>query len=348
MKMRRRAPVTWKMFPNMPVLLVAVALLWRPCLASSPKGESGEPLLSKLIDLPLPGQPSRFDYQSLDSKARRLYFSHMGDGELVVLNTETREVVAHLPGFPRTTGVLVVPELQKAFVSVPGNREVAVVDTRTLKVLSRVPDGEFPDGLAYAPEVHKVFVSDEKGGKETVIDGQTNQRIGSIDLGGEIGNTQYDPASRLIFANVQSTGELVAIDPKSDRIVGRHALKGGDGPHGLLIDAPKMLAFAACEGDSKLLVIDMETFGVKQVLSTGEGPDVLALDTGLERLYVATESGIVSIFQLHGRTLEKLQDLSVAPNAHTISVDSNTHEVYLPLKSVEGHPVLRIMKPPLP
>src|SRR5436309_8497306 len=107
------------------------------------------------------------------------------------------------------------------------------------------------------------------------------------------------PASHLIFANVQSMGELVAIDPTSDRIVGRHALKGGDGPHGLLIDAPKMLAFAACEGDSKLLVVDMETFDVKQVLSTGQGPDVLALDFGLERLYVATESGIISIFQLH-------------------------------------------------
>jgi len=307
MKTRRRAPV----------VLVAAALLWGPPLASFPRAESAEPLLSRLIDVPLPGQPSRFDYQSLDPKAKRLYFSHMGDGELVVLNTDTREIVAHLPGFPRTTGVLVVPELQKVFVSVPGNHEVAVVDTRTLKVLARVPDGEFPDGLAYAPEVHKVFVSDESGGKETVIDGRTNERIGSIDLGGEIGNTQYDPASRLIFANVQSTGELVAIDPKSERIVGRHALKGGAGPHGLLIDAPKRLAFAACEGDSKVLVVDMETFDVKQVLSTGEGPDVLALDSGLDRLYVATESGIVSIFQL-------------------------------PLKSVEGHPVLRIMKPPLP
>ncbi len=147
---------------------------------------------------------------------------------------------------------------------------------------------------------------------------------------------------------MQTTGELVAIDPQSDRIVGRHALKGGDGPHGLLIDATKRLAFAACEGDSKLLVVDMETFEVKQVLSTGGDPDVLALDTGLERLYVATESGIVSIFQLHGRTLEKLQDLSVAPNAHTISVAPGTPEVYLPLKSVGGHPVLRIMKPPLP
>jgi DNA-binding beta-propeller fold protein YncE len=328
-----------------PVVLVVAALLLGVPPGSSSGAASPEPILSRVIDLPLPGQPSRFDYQSLDSEAKRLYFSHMGDGELVVLNTETREVVAHLPGFPRTTGVLVVPALHKVFVSVPGNHEVAVVDTGTLKVLARIPDGEFPDGLAYAPEVQKVFVSDERGGKETVIDARTNQRVGTIDLGGEIGNTQYDPASRLIFANVQTRGEMVAIDPKTERVVARHPLKGGDSPHGLLIDAPKRLAFAACEGDARLLVIDMDNFEVKQVLATGEDPDVLAFDSALERLYVATESGIVSIFQLDGRALRKLQDLLVAPNAHTVSVDSGTHEVYLPLKNVEGHPVLRIMRP---
>src|SRR5213594_2485240 len=348
MKVRARSPNAWTGVTRSPALMIPLVALWTCPFAISQEAASSGASLTKLIDIPLPGKASRFDYQSYDPTSKRLYFSHMGDGELVVLDTETRKIVAHLPGFPTTTGVLVVPELHRVFVSVPGNHEVAVVDTQTLKVLARIPDGEFPDGLAYAPEVHKVFVSDEKGGKETVIDARTNRRVGSIDLGGEIGNTQYDSVSHLIFANVQTSGELIAIDPKLDRIVGRHALKGGEGPHGLLIDAPKMLAFAACEGDSKLLVVDMETFDVKQVFSTGKGPDVLALDSGLERLYVATESGIVSIFQLRGRTLEKLQDLSVDPNAHTISVDSNTHEVYLPLKSVEGHPVLRIMKPPLP
>src|SRR5438093_11432187 len=94
-----------------PVLLVAAALLWLPCLASSPKRESAGPHLLKLIDLPLPGQPSRFDYQSLDSQAKRLYFSHMGDGELVVMNTESREGGADPPVFRRARGVLGVPEL---------------------------------------------------------------------------------------------------------------------------------------------------------------------------------------------------------------------------------------------
>src|SRR5215510_9083365 len=155
-------------------------------------GASRSPALVTLADIPLPGKPSRFDYQSFDPKTKTLYFSHMGDGELVVFDTAARKVTAHLPGFPTVTGVLAVPALHRVFASVPGNHEVAVVDTKSLKVVARIPDGEFPDGLAYAPEAGKVFVSDERGGKETVIDASSNRRIDTIDMGGEVGNTQYD------------------------------------------------------------------------------------------------------------------------------------------------------------
>jgi DNA-binding beta-propeller fold protein YncE len=246
------------------------------------------------------------------------------------------------------TGVLAVPDLHRVFASVAGNHEVAIVDTETTKVVARVPAGKFPDGLAYSPETGKVFVSDERGGKETVIDVKTNRRVNTIDMGGEVGNTQYDAGTHQILANVQTRNEVVVIDPQTEKVVGRHALAGGESPHGLLIVADRRLAFAACEGDSKLLVIDLETFQVKQVLSTGDGPDVLAFDPGLERLYVATESDIVSVFQLQGKTLQKVEDVRVGPNAHTISVNPETHEVYVPLKNVNGRPVLRIMKPVVP
>jgi DNA-binding beta-propeller fold protein YncE len=309
---------------------------------------AGSPTLSTIVDVPLPGGATRFDYQSFDPKTKMLYIAHMGDGELVVFNTQTRKVIANLSGFPTVTGVLAIPELHRVFASAAGSHEVAVLDTEALKIVARVPAGKFPDGLAYSPETGKVFVSDERGGKETAIDTKTNRRVRTIDMGGEVGNTQYDAGAHHILANVQTRNQVVVIDPQTEKIIGRHALAGGESPHGLLIVATKRLAFAACEGDSKLLVVDLDTFEVKQVMATGEGPDVLAFDPGLERLYVATESDIVSVFQLHGRTLEKLEDLRVAPNAHTISVNPETHEVFLPLENVNGHPVLRIMKPPLP
>jgi DNA-binding beta-propeller fold protein YncE len=303
------------------------------------------PVLSPVVDVPLPGRPTRFDYQSFDPGTGRLYISHMGDGELVVFDTGARKVIAHLAGFPLVTGVLVVPRIHRVFASVAGRHEVAVVDTQTLRIVARTPAGQFPDGLAYSPETGKIFVSDERGGQETVIEAKTGHRLGTIDMGGEVGNTQYDASSHQILANVQTRGQIVVIDPASERIFARHDLAGGRSPHGLLIDAAEQLAFAACEGDAKLLVVDLKTFQVTQVLATGEDPDVLAFDPGLGRLYVATESRVVSIFALKGRTLEKLQDLRVGADAHTVSVNPRTHEVYLPLKDVGGHPVLRIMEP---
>ena len=269
----------------------------------------------------------------------------MGDGEIVVFDTKAAKVIANLPGFPVVTGVLAVPSLKLLYASVTQNHEIAVVDTESLKVIKRIKDGEFPDGLAYAPETNKVFISDESGGVETVIDARNNERIATIKMGGEVGNTQYDPVSRRIYACVQTTSEFVAINPETDKIEARYPLKGANHPHGFYIDARQGKAYIACEGDAKLLVVDMKTHQIEKTFPVGNGPDVLAFDRDLGMLYVACESGVVSIFKVSGNGLKKKGDFEVGPNSHSVSVDKKTHQIYFPLKNVHGRPVLRIMVP---
>jgi len=162
---------------------------------AGPRAATGASLLSPVADVPLSGGATRFDYQSFDPRTNRLYLSHMGEGELVVFDTQARRVVASLGGFPTVTGALVVPELHRVFASAAGSHEVVIVDTETLKTLARVPAGEFPDGLAYAADAHKVYVSDEGEGKETVIDVETNRRVATIDVGGEAVRFRIAPDS---------------------------------------------------------------------------------------------------------------------------------------------------------
>lgn len=305
---------------------------------------AGAEVLRPVADIPLPGGTTRFDYQSFDPSTNRLYISHMGDGRVVIVDTRKRRVVASLPGFPGATGIRVVPALQSVFVSVTGNGEIAVLNTASLKV-KRIPDGEFPDGIAYAVDAGKVYVSDERAGHETVIDARTMRRIGTIDIGGEAGNTQYDPASKHILVNVQSTNEMVEIDPATDTVTARHRLKGGKSPHGLELVTNRRIAFAACEDDSKLLVIDLEKWKTIETLKTGRGPDVLAFDDALGLLYVGTESEVVSVFDLEGNDLDRQGDVEVGPNAHSVAIDPGTHEVFVPLENVGGRPVLRVLLP---
>jgi DNA-binding beta-propeller fold protein YncE len=319
---------------------------WASPNVRTTKPSTGSIPLVLVADVPLPGPAKRFDYQSFDSTTGRLYISHMRGDRLVVFDTRAQKLVASNEGFPGATGVWAVPQLHRVFVAVTGRHEVAVVDDRTLAVVARVSGARFPDGIAYAPTEQKVFVSDESGEADVVIDARSNTTTGRIALGGEAGNTHYDAVSHCIVVAVQTKNELAAIDPASERIVARYPM-ACDHPHGFLIDEPNRLAFVTCEGDAKLLVVDLRTMRTMATLRTAGNPDVLALDPGLGRLYVGCESGAVSVFEerfTEGRIALAPIGEYRAPHAHSVSVDPTTHRVYVPLQDVNGRPTLRILE----
>ena len=300
--------------------------------------------LKRVADIPMPGPANRFDYQSLDATQGRLYISHMNASQLVVFDTNKREVVANLDGFSSVHGVWAVPELGRVYASVTGEHKVAAVDMKTLKTLAKVGPIKYPDGIAYAPGPQRVFVSDEHGDVDAVIDTKTNSLVASIPLGGGAGNTVYDSGSEHILVAVHEKNELAAIDPANLQIIGHYPMTGIESPHGIALDQAGRLAFVAGEDNHMLAVVDLNTMKVLATHPVGEDPDVLAFDPGLKRLYVSAESGNVFVFRENGKTLVDEGHISI-PHAHTVCVDPNSHLVYFPLENIDGHPLLRIMEP---
>jgi DNA-binding beta-propeller fold protein YncE len=299
-----------------------------------------------VAEVPMPGPPVRFDYQSLDTGKGRLYIAHMNANQLVVFDVNARKVVANLDGFDRVHGVWVVPRIGRVYASVTGKHQVAVVDARTLAVLARVTGVDYPDGIAYAPDAKRVFVSDEHGKADGVIDATTNEFIKSVPLGGEAGNTVYDPTAKRILVAVHESGELVALDPATATITARYPLPGIEEPHGIALDPAHKLAFVAGAQNGELAVVDLTTMRVLATHTIGRDPDVLAFDPEWGRLYVSAESGTVSVFTEQsgagGVTLHHDGDFFM-PHAHTVAVDPRTHLVYFPLENIAGKPLLRIM-----
>ncbi len=309
---------------------------------SSSVSPTGLPL-KKIAEFALPGRPTRLDYQSLDAHRHLLFIAHLGDSVVIVFNTKTSRVVTTIPGIAAVHGVLAVPSRNTVYASATGTDELVAIDEQSFKIKWRAPAGIYPDGIAFDPLTQRLFVSDEHGNTEAVIDATRGIRIATIALGGEVGNTQYDPRSRHIFANVQSRTELVEIDPRSAVVIRRMHLDGCEGNHGLLIDAVNVRAFVGCEDSSTFLWIDLPTMRTRQAWPTGNGPDVLALDAKAGIVYVGSESGVVSIFR-NGKTVTKMAEGLLAPEAHTVSVDPQSRLSYWPLEDVVGRPVLRIME----
>jgi DNA-binding beta-propeller fold protein YncE len=300
--------------------------------------------LREVARLALPGPANRFDYQSVDPAARRLYISHMDGDRLLVFDLRRRKVAKSF-NVPGVHGVIAVPQLARAYASATNVQQVVTIDTRRERVLGYAQAGEYPDGLAYDSADRRVFVSDEAGGAEIVLDAN-GRRLGRIALGGDAGNVQYDRGSGRILVDVQTRNDIAVIDPRSRKIIARIPVPGCANDHGLLVDVPRRLAFVACDGNARLFVLDLRTMRFIGSATVGPGPDVLAFDPGLRRLYVAAESGVVTVFRETRNGVAKLGQALLAPHAHTVAVDPATHLVYFPLESTpSGRPQLLIMAP---
>lgn len=322
-------------------LLFALPVALLGCRASA-QASRQKPEWRIVADVPLPGKAVRFDYQSFDETAGRLWIAHMGAGEVLAFDVSTRQIVARVPDMPGVTGIRVVPSLSRVFAALSAGHEVAVLDSRSGRVLARVPGGRFPDGLAYAPRANKLFVSDEYGRQELVIDVASLRPRPPIPLGGEAGNTQYDSIAGRIWVAVQTRNELASIDPLTDSVVDRISVEGIEHPHGFYVDAERRLIYVTGEENGKVGVLDLGTRRIIHTYPVGQEPDVLAMDPRRNRLFIGSESGVIAAFDVRDDSLVPLPRYT-ASHAHSVAVDPSSHLVYVPLENVGGRPILRIL-----
>ncbi len=321
-------------------------------VASSPllaqQENTRQSCLTTVSDIPLPGHSTRYDYQSIDPQRRLLFIAHLGDNAVTVFDLKTQTVLKNITNIPSPHGILAVPELGRAFVSATGADEIYAIDEQSLMTVGTVAAGHFPDGIAFDPRSERIFVSDEFGKTVTAIDAPGLRQVGKIEIGGTVGNTHYDPTSRMILTADESSDELLEIDPATLHITERIKLPGCRGAHGFVVGQKPHFAYVTGEDNASLVAVDLTARDVIQKFSVGRGPDVLAIDKGLGILYVASESGVVSVFKISDRGLSGMCEGRLWAHAHTVCVDQVTHRVFFPLQSVRGIPILRIVLPSVP
>lgn len=305
------------------------------------------------------------------------------DGNIVVFDTRQYKVVGLL-NIPQVAGIVLAPDLHKVYAADANDNTIFAIDEQTLKAAPiQLQDNDSPDGLVYDQVDHLIFVSDpgtpptldsniidRKNQNETVINALTDKVIARISLGidgqwgDDVGHVKFDPGLHRAFVVVQQlpnpddpnpnllpppgTARLVAIDPVTYHVINR--LKLPDlcfTPHGMAIDTEQHIAFIACvDADPPSLIrVDLQTMTVipEHPWPVEIKPDIVTIDRPLHLIYVGCGIGI-AVFQEEGRNLKWLGNYNYAINMHTVAVNEETHEIYLPLTRVGNRPVLRIMR----
>ncbi len=299
-------------------------------------------LLTLDRDVPLPGGATRFDYQEIDAAHAQLVVAHMNDNAVLVLSLADGTVKKLLPNIPTPRGVAVGDN--KIFVtSTPGH--LVIIDATTLAEISRVTTGTSPDGDAFDPDDRIVGVSDQGDGALSLIANAGTGTRTAVPLGTETGNVVYDASRKQFWITVVAANppdQLVEVDPKTAKVTASIPLPGCSGAHGLRLHPDGQSAFIACESNDKLARVDLGGSHAIEIGDTGSGPDVLSIDPGRGWLYVAAESGDLTVWDIGKPGVSLVGHDHPGASSHTVAADPATHRVFFPL---ESGPVLRIMKP---
>jgi DNA-binding beta-propeller fold protein YncE len=328
------------------LVMAVVAIAGAAVSGGNPTGiasAAGSPL-RKVAQFELPGPPGkRFDYLAIDEDHNYLLSAHLGAGLLHVIDLKTNSVVATVRDVPGVEGVAYISEGRKAYTANWGENKIGVVDLERMSVIKRLPTEAKPDGIAYTAPFRKAYVSNERAKAESVIDVGSDTIVKVLRFDSDTGVPVYDPVARKVYVNLQDQNTLAVIDPATDAVVGHYRVDGCQGNHGMAVDAERRRAFLSCEGNDTLTVVDLDTYRAIAHLPMAKGADVVMVDPGLARVYVACSSGAISVFQMDDSThFRKLADVPVEPRIHSLAVDTRSHRVYVPAEQERGRPASKM------
>jgi DNA-binding beta-propeller fold protein YncE len=296
----------------------------------------------------LPGRASRFDYQDIDPGRGHLVIAHMNDGTVLITDLRDGSVLREIKGIPTARGIAVGDEVGIIFVTSSPN-QLVLIDANSLSEVKRVTTGRAPDGVSWDPTHRMVGVSDQGDGALSILADAGSGKRTQVALGSETGNVVYDKARGVFWITAVTESppdKLFAVDPTTASITMSIPLPGCKGAHGLRLHPDGQSAFVACEDNDTLARVDLGGAHAVATRKTGAGPDVLSIDPGIGWLYVAAESGDLTVFDIKRPGVTLLGHDHPGANSHSVATDPATHRVFFPLmKGPNGTPVLRIMRP---
>jgi DNA-binding beta-propeller fold protein YncE len=301
------------------------------------------------VQLPSRGWLSVLDYMTVSGRGLFVTSVTSGDVYRIALDSTSQPMdarIATLAGPPAAHGVAVDPTSGLAFVTRNGANTIDVFDPGSMRLVGRIPVADDADAIFYDPASKLIYADSGDPSLATLIDPASRTELGTIDLGGAPEFAAFDDRTKLIFQNLKDANAVAAVDVAKRSVVGRWPLDGCRGPSGMAIDPPDRRLFVVCSGNALLVVFSLDSRRVTTSVPIGGGPDSVAFDAALRRLYATGRSGVLTVIQQDGPdAYHQLDRISLHFGAHTLAVDPATHAVYVGYASLLVAPRLAVFTP---
>ena len=330
------------------VVAVAIAVAGYLVYPGTPSDASSL-IFQGFVPLPSAALLSVLDYLTVND--HELYVTNESTGDVYRVHIRedalpTAADVSRLPGEPAAHGVVIEPSSHLAFVTRSDANSVDIFDPDTMAAIKRIPVADDPDAVFYDELNRLVYVASGDSHLATLIDPATRVTLATIPLGGKPEFAALDVSRSLLYQNLHDTDSVVAIDIAKRAVVQRWPLQGCTAPTGMAFDDIHRQLFIGCGANAVLAVFDLSEHRVVATIPIGKGPDSVAFDPGLHRIYTTGKSGVLVVIQQEEPNKYRILDtVHLHYGAHTLAVDSRTHVLYVGYAGLIVNPRVAVFIP---
>jgi len=330
------------------VIIVSLSVAAAYLICPGTPGKSKFMKFEGYIELPRSGPLNVLDYLTINNAT--LFVTSESSGALfkVALNQNhpSLSTVSELPGSGAAHGVALFMDRNVAFVTRSEENTVDVFDPTSLRLLARIPVADDADAILYVPSVKLLYVANGDAKIATLIDPERRMTVGTVSLPGKPEFPALDSQSGFLYQNLEDINSIVAIDLGQRVVTGQWSLAPCDGPSGMAINSEQRRLFAVCSRNATLVVFDLESHQVIASLKIGGGPDSVAFDGTLHRIYCAGKAGRLTVIQQDGPNAYRvLDEIHTHYGAHTLALDPVSHRVFVAYASLFAHPRISVFSP---
>jgi DNA-binding beta-propeller fold protein YncE len=276
--------------------------------------------------------PGGWDYIAIGPGNNRLYVSH--STQVNILDEKTGDSIGIIENTTGVHGIAFDKSQGKGFTSNGRLNNVTVFDLLTNKTLAQIPTGQNPDAIMYEPFSKTIITCNGRGKNLTIINPVNNTVIDSVAVGGKP-ETAVSNGTGKLFVNIEDKNEILVVDMKTFRVEAHWPISPGEEPTGLCFDKETNRLFAGC-GNKFLIIVNASTGSIVSSFPIGDGCDGVAFDTKTKNIFTSNGEGTMSVFHVKSADLiETVATVATKRGARTITVDEQTHLVYMPTADFE-------------
>ncbi len=274
------------------------------------------------------GGAGGWDYVTVDAKNHRLYIPR--STHTMVIDSESGQTLADIPGQKGNHGVALVPEAGRGFIT-DGSGSIVIFDLKTNAVLGTIAAQPDADGIIYDSASGLVLVVSGDNGVLMTLKPDVDPKTGSIDapieLGGKPEFLVSDGAGK-VYINLEDKNEVAVVDVKARKVLAHWPVAPGGSPVGMSMDKEKRRLFIGCRNPQKLIVMNADDGKVIADLPIGAGVDATRFDGTLA--FASCRDGKLEVAgEISPGKFGIVQTVTTPVGARTMDIDADAHKIYL-------------------